>query len=345
MARMSRKVKNVERTFIYDLSPAGESQLKSNGIYLDCMQSHALVNRISTRQGMNVLIENLEIGVQPGGAFEATIFRLPQHWACVNAWTKSMELWRHQQNEAADQAGLETTTARWRDFKIHFDSGHDFANNLIPAGYFIDDPASTADTYEWLESQVVIPNDGVVGNTTERTLHMIGDDVGASSAGMIKAYAESRSRTFARDPNVTDVPTGGLFGDMFDVGMDDEAVVDNLQHRNNEPPYLTYRESSEEAYPGGSFQGIGPLNAGGLVLPGQMVDIIAVNAGNNYNTDSTGSFVAPCGLIKIVINATGVLPANPADLGDAPFSIWVKVTLAPGHYQGIAAIPMQEANS
>ena len=74
------------------------------------------------------------------------------------------------------------------------------------------------------------------------------------------------------------------------------------------------------------------------------MDIIAVNANQNYNTDSTGSFAAPCGLIKLVLNATGVLPASPADLGDAPFSIWMKVTLAPGHAQGIAAVPMQEAN-
>ena len=175
MARMKR-VKNVERTFVFDLGVPGESSVKSNGLYIDTIQVHALVNRISTRQGMNVLIENLEIGVQPGGQFEATIFRLPQHWSCVNAWTKSMSLWREQQNDAARQAGLTSTAARYRDFKIHFDSGHDFANNLLPAGYFIDDPASTADTYEWQESQIVIPNDGAVGNTTERELHMLDRD-------------------------------------------------------------------------------------------------------------------------------------------------------------------------
>ncbi len=344
MARMSRKVKNVERTFVYDLSPPGEAELKSNGIYVDIMQSHSIVNRLFARQGMNVLVENLEIGVQPGGAFEATVFRLPQHWACVNAWTKSMELWLDQQNDAADQAGLESTTARYRDFKVHFDSGHVFADNLIPAGYLTNDPASTSDAYEWLVSQVVIPNDGAPGVTTERSLHMLGDDIPGTRSGMIKAYAESRSRPQVQDPNLPDVSTGGLFGEMFDVGMDDEEVIDNLQERNNEPPYLIYRRVADEAYPGGSFQGIGPSNASGTVLAGQMVDIIAVNAGNNYNTDSTGSFAAPCGLIKIVINATGVLPASPADLGDAPFSIWMKVKLAPGHYQGIAAIPMQEAN-
>ncbi len=346
MAR-ARKVKNVERTFVYDLSPAGESELKSNGIYCDLMQSHSIVNRLFARQGMNVLVENLEIGVQPGGAFEATVFRLPQHWACVNAWTKTMALWKQQQDDTADEADIESTIARYRDFKIHFDAGHHAAGmsaNLIPAGFATTDAAGTNESYEWLRSQVVLPNDGAPGNTTERELHMLGDDVGATSAGMIRAYAESRARPQQTDPNIVDAPTGGLFGEMFDVGDDDNVIVTNFQEENEVPPYLMGMDGTEEYYPGGSFQGIGPSNAGGTVLSGQMVDIISVNAGNNYNTDSTGSFAAPCGLIKIVINASGVLPANPADLGDAPFSIWMKVTLAPGHYQGIAAIPMQEAN-
>ncbi len=346
MAR-ARKVKNVERTFVYDLSPAGESELKSNGIYCDLMQSHSIVNRLFARQGMNVLVENLEIGVQPGGAFEATVFRLPQHWSCVNAWTKTMALWKRQQDEKADQADIESTIARYRDFKIHFDAGHQtagFAANLLPAGYFTTDAAVTDESYEWLESEVVLPNKGAPGATSERELHMLGDDSGTASAGMIKAYAESRSRPQQTDPNIVDVASGGLFGEMFDVGDDMVDVVTNFQDENNHPPYLMGEDGATEYYPGGSFQGIGPSYSNGTVLPGQLVDIIAVNAGNNYNTDSTGSFAAPCGLIKIVINATGVLPANPPDLGDAPFSIWMKVTLAPGHYQGIAAIPMQEAN-
>jgi hypothetical protein len=166
----------------------------------------------------------------------------------------------------------------------------------------------------------------------------------STRASLIEAYAESRNRPHGVDPNIVDVATGGIFGEMFDVGMDDEKIVDNFQGRNNEPPYLVGNMSGQEYYPGGTFQGIGPQNASGLVLTGQFVDIIAVNANQNYNTDSTGSFAAPCGLIKIVINATGVLPQSPADVGDAPFSLWMKIRLAPGHYQGIAALPMQEVN-
>ena len=347
MARMSRKVKNVERTFVFNLGVSGEDTFKTDGIYIDSMQVHSLVNRVFVRQGTNVLIENLEIGVQPGGAFEATVLRLPQHWSCVNAWTKTMEHWRAQQNETADEAGLESTIARYRDFKVYFDVGHvaaGFGSNLIPSGYFLDDAASTADGYDWDPSEVVIPNDGAPGTTTERKLHMLGPDNGSTSAGMIHAYAQSRSRPFVIDPNIAGEPIGGLFGEMFDVGDDDEEIVDNFQDKNNRPPYLIYRNAADEAYPGGAFQGIGPINPSGTTYPGQFVDILSVNANQNYNTDSTGSFAAPCGLIKLVMNATAVNPHSPVDLGDAPFPLWIKLTLAPGHYQGIAGIPMQEAN-
>lgn len=342
-----RKVKNVERTFVFDLGQPGESSVKSNGLYIDTMQCHSLVNRLFARQGTNVLIENLEIGCQGGGAFEATILRLPQNWSCVNAWTKSMELWRKQQDDRARESGLESTRARYRDFKIFFDSAHataGYSSNLIPSGYYLTDGAGTTESYEWSGSEIVLPNFGAPGTTVERSLHMLGDNNGTTSVGMIKAYAESRSRPFQTDPNIVDVPAGGVFGSMRDVGDDTGDIITNYQDKNEKPPYLMGMDGAEEYYPGGSFQGIGPVNPSGTTYPGQFVDIIAVNASQNYNTDSTGSFAAPCGLVKIIINATGVAPQSPVDVGDAPFPLWCKLTLAAGHYQGIAGVPMQEAN-
>ena len=347
MARMSRRVKNVERTFVFNLGLAGESSIKSNGLYIDTMQCHSLVNRVFARQGMNVLIDNVEVGCQPGGAFEATILRLPQHWACVNGWTKAMSLWKQQQDERAEESGVESTRSRYHDFKVYFDDVHQTAGaaaNLLPSGFYRADPASTTEYYDWDPSQVVVPNAGAPGNTAEYYLHMLGADSGSTSKGVIHAYAESRSRPFAEDPNIVDVPQGGLFGNMFDVGDDSSDIITNFQDHNNETPYLIGDHDSQEYYPGGSFQGIGVENPSGTIYPGQFVDIVAVNASKNYNTDSTGSFAAPCGLIKIIINSTGVNPGSPVDLGDAPFPLWVKVTLAPGYYQGIAATPMQEVN-
>ncbi len=351
MARMSRKVKNVERDFLFTFpDPMSEPGEINGSFYVDTMQCHALVNRVATRQGMNVLIDSIEIGVQTGGAFTCSILRLPQSWSCVNAWTKTMEHWRQQQNETADQAGLESTIARYRDFKIYFDEDHvtaGFGSNLIPSGYFLDDAASTADAYDWDPSQVVIPNDGAPGTTTERKLHMLGPDNGSTSAGMIHAYAQSRSRPFVIDPNTVNEPVGGLFGDMFDVGDDDEEIVDNFQDNNNRPPYLIYRNVANEAYPGGAFQGIGAqAPTGGNQVPGQFVDTLAVNANQNYNSDSTGSFAAPCGLLKFEMRSTGVgISPGPVVPGEAVGGpLWMRIRLAPGFYQGIAAQPMQEVN-
>ncbi len=344
MAAM-RKIKNVERDLFFQLFD-GSAPTVSAAYIVDTMQCHSLVNRIFARQGMNVLVESVEIGVQTGGAFTASILRLPQHWACVNAWHKGMALWLKQQNETAEESDLESTIARYRDFKVAFDKDHEFGDNLIPQGYKIDDPARTDDTYEWLQSQIVIPNDAVVGTTTERILHILGTGT-STRAGLINAYAESRSRPHSTDPNIVDSPVGGIFGEMFDVGMDDEEIVENFQGRNNQPPYLVGDLSPVEYYPGGSFQGIGLIqsSSGGLV-PGQFVDTLSVNASQNYNSDMTGSFPAPCGLIKILIEGTGLaISPGPVVDGEAVGGpLWMRVRLAPGSYQGIAAIPMQEAN-
>jgi hypothetical protein len=337
------RIQTAEKTFVFDLNPLNEPTIVGQDTYVDLGQVHSLVNRVSTRQGYEYVVQSLEIGIQAGGAFQACIMRLPEHWPCVNAWEKTMRLWKQQQDDTADEAGLESTAARYRDFKIHFDADHvtsGFGNNLIPAGFLLDDPASTGDAYEWEASQVVIPNDAVVGTTTERLLHMIGDDNAAVSAGMIKAYAESRSRPMVHDPNIVNVPVGGLFGEMFDVGMDDSEIIDNMQDHNRDPPYLIYRQSGDEAYPGGSFQGVNY----GTQLDGQFVDILAVNAGQNFNSDTCPGFVVPCGLIKINYNAVGVNVPNPIQPGDMPFGIWMKITLAPGEYKGLLALPMPEVN-
>ncbi len=346
MAR--RKIKNVERDFLFNFpTPGGEQEIKGT-FYVDMMQCHSLVNRVFARQGMNALIQSIEIGVRTGGAYTCSILRLPQHWSCVNSWSKGMALWMRQQREAADQTGLESTVARYRDFKVAFDSDHDFANNLIPQGFYTNDAGSTEDFYEWQASQVTLPNEGGPGVTAERELHMLGPDAGIS-AGLIHAYAVSRTRPFGLDPNRPDLPSGGLFGEMFDVGDDMDEIVDNFQNRNNEPPYLVYdaQNSLDEAYPGGAYQGIGPVApTGGNTVEGQFVDTLAVNANQNYNSDGTGSFAAPCGLLKFQMQATGVgIFPGPVDPGEAVGGpLWMRIRLAPGYYQGIAAVPMQEAN-
>ena len=131
---------------------------------------------------------------------------------------------------------------------------------------------------------------------------------------------------------------------MFDVGFDDEEVVDNFQDRNNEAPYLLGRGTDDEYYPGGSFQGASGGTGGAIPYVGTFVDILSINAGQMYNTDTCPGFVAPCGLIQINYNATGANVPGVPNAGDMPFGLWLKLTLAPGSYKGVLAQSMQEAN-
>jgi len=344
------RIQTAEKTFIFDLSEDGEN-LVTGTKYLDLGQVHALCNRFATRQGYEYVVQSLEIGVNGGGNFTASIYRLPEHWPCINAWEKTMRHWKEQQDESARDSGLESTEARYRDFKVHFDQGHvtaGVANNLIPAGFDIG--SLVGSNYEWNMSQVVLPNAGGSVAPTEVYLHMLGADTHATpllstSCGVIQAYAESRSRPQRTDPNIVDVDADAtLYGAMENVAEIVDDVIENFQEHNHVPPYLIGYDGIYEFYPGGSLQGIGPADGGGATHPGQLLDVLAVNANHNYNSDTMGGFVAPCGLVKIEYSANGVLPGSPPAPGMPPLSFWMKVILAPGEYKGVLAQSMQEAN-
>lgn len=357
-------MKFVERQYVFDLTTIAEGNDIDTAVFLDLMQVHSLVNRVSCRQGRCVGVQSIEVGCKPGGAFSAAIWRLGHQWTVVNAWEKAMHLWLEQQNDTAEEAGLETTVARHRDFKVHMTAMHaelGFGQNLIPAGYSIDDAGSGVDAYDWDASRLVIPNDAVVGTTTERQIYLVGADdatLAPDGVGLVLAYAESRARPHVVDPNLVDVDFGGIYGRMFDVGMDDDDIIENFQEENNSPPYLIYRESGDEAYPGGSFQGLqtttgftGPDSVafGTGVQSMQLHDILSVNANQNYNSDTTTGILAPCGLICIQFLGTGIgatagpLPHAPPN-GNVNAGMWMKVTLAPGDYQGVFAVDMKDVN-
>ncbi len=323
--------------------------------YVDIAQCLSLVNRKMYRQGMQYAVQDLEMF--SNGTVSAFVYRLPHTWVVANSWEKCMRNWLEQQNEAADEAGLESLAARYRDFKIYMDHSHaaaGVASNALPLGWG-GDSAATPPTgigvpsnlptdvgYDWEISEIVIPNDTTVGNTTERTFHMLGGDTTATtpdSVSMIKAYAESRSRPHSGDPN-TVAPSsnvGGILGEMFDVGDDDSDVIQNMRTHNQQPPYPTGEFTTSEFYPGGSqFATIGTadttlFNVGlECILNNRSTAAIA---GNVHTTYAPG-FLANCGLLAFQITHGDV----------APTSIRFKIGLAPGDYKGIAARSMAVVN-
>ena len=104
--------------------------------YIDIAQCLSLLNRRFYRQGMQYAVEDME--VLSDGVNEVAVYRLPHTWIVASAWEKCMRNWKEQQDEAADDAGLETLTARYRDFKVYMDTIHanaGFAANALPRGY------------------------------------------------------------------------------------------------------------------------------------------------------------------------------------------------------------------
>ncbi len=296
--------------------------------FIDIGQILCLANRKGAyRQGMQYVFkaEVTQVGDAVGAVAIST---LPESWVGVNAWTKAFHKWQEQQDDALEEAGLESTKGRYNDFKIHYDAEHagaGFAANLLPHGYLIASGASATESYEWFPSQVVIPNDGAPGNTEEYFLHMIGDDAvlpGDDTKGLIKAYADSRSRPQQVDPNIVDVPSGGLYGEMQDVGDNMGDIVTNAQEANESPPYLIDVDTGVEFYPGGSEQADTFLS--------YTRSLLAVRSGaGSVSTVHSPYMTANCGLIHLDITSEVSSLA---------------ITVMPGAYHGVMARPMQEVN-
>ncbi len=317
-----KKVKPAERTLTFSLSEGTH--------YIDIAQCLSLLNRASFRQGCQYAIESVELASSLDST--VTIQRISNSWPIVNAWVKGMALWKKQQDETMDEMGAEDTIAKYRDFKIAMEQHHStagFGSNLLPnncpslADIQVVSPTANA---EWSQCEVVIPNDTTPGNTTEMPLHWVGADIpGANtSKSLVKAYAESRSRPQTPDPNIVDVALGGLFGEMFDVGDDSGDIVNNAQDRNHVPPYYIDVDTGEEFYPGGEGADIAGTGAMG------MTDeyFLATNTTGRFVSSYGGPSIIPAGLLRLTVGGSAIL----------------KIVIAPGHYKGVMARPMQDVN-
>jgi hypothetical protein len=186
----------------------------------------------------------------------------------------------------------------------------------------------------------VIPNDGSVGNTTERTFHMLGADTTSptpDSVSMIEAYAESRARPHSVDPNFVDVPFGGILGEATDKGDDNADIITNAQDHNHSPPYPVGDVSSSTSnalnfYPGGNQFGTAAITYVGLETV--MTNRSTAASGGTLSTTYAPGFLANCGLLMITM-AHGEVP---------PTTIRFKIGVSPGNYKGVAARSMAVVN-
>lgn len=280
---------------------------------IDLSQCASILNRRFYRQGLNWAVAGFKISSLATNA-EVAVKALPNTWVVSGSWEKSMRAWLKQQQQALD-ALVDPEPARYRDFKIHADSTHvtaGFAGNLLP----IDGDANQYLAGEWEASQIVIPNDGAVGTTTEYLLHMMGANV-ATSKCLIQGYANSRNTPHSPDPVSPGPLDNNFFNAMFDVGDNMDDVINNATDKNDNLPY------DRDDYPGET------ANGGALALHDTSY-ITATTVGGNTRLKG-GNF--PCGLIRLDCRVDAAAVAS---------NFVIQVDLVPGRHRGYLAESMVE---
>lgn len=293
--------------------------------YIDIARALSAVNRRFYRQGYQYAVADIQFLSAKTGTIQLN--RLPMTWTVSNSWMKVMANWDRQQKEALDSAGAQSTSAKYRDFKIaangnHFDNWN-LTTDATPGLVLppLDAAASAYDGGEWQPSLVVVPNaGGTLGNVQSYGLHMVGGDNAApgQSKGMILAYQKSRARVNASQPAEQD-PQDNLFSDMFDDGLADDAAVGNATDRNDDAPYDVIN------YPGGD------TNGSGLAIH-DFINIVQQSSPGaaGIQTAYGRGGVFPCGLIEV-----SWTPDEAANLA-------IVVRLVPGSYRGVHAEHMKE---
>ena len=186
----------------------------------------------------------------------------------------------------------------------------------------VDSLFNQANAGEWEASQIVIPNFQAVGTNIEPYIRAVGgDDLSSDPTqfSLISAYANSRSVPQSPDPAVpAGLATGveNIYQQMFDVGDDDEFVVDNAVGKNNDLPY------PQMDYPGGDTQ----LEA----LENHSLEFISATTIGGTTRIKGGNF--PCGLIRIDVSNSSATTSN----------ILIQLDLVPGNHRGYLCEPMTD---
>jgi hypothetical protein len=287
---------------------------------LDLAQVLSLINRRGYSQEYEYAVAGVRISSTKD--LRCLISTLPRTWAFANAHTKSKAIWDKMNEQVLeDQPSMKQT---WAGFKIFFDDTHETAganDNMIPWGYITALP--TAD-YEWFYSKITVPNDPQINHH----LIGIGDDT-ATSFGIIKGYADSRSRPSADSPNHPVDETWML--KLFDAGeqLDDLETV--IGQDGDSPPYLIgHDDGEEEYYPGGANTAQNYSH--------YEISRTNIRTGQLGGRATAPGFTAMCGLVRFALsNQDASEPPQPS-------TVDIFVDLVPGNYKGYAALPMKDVN-
>ena len=291
----------------------------SDSYYVDLSQAASILNRRFYRQGLRWGVGSIKIlSLITNGS--VTCRKAMNTWVVGGAWNKTMRKWLEQQNHALEKAGAQSAAAAFRDYKVFLDDQHvtDYlaagsdlnATNLIP----IDGAGAPFLFGEWEASQVVIPNDGAPGTTTEYLVKLHGGN-DANAKSVIRGYAFSRARPFSPDPDTPAVETGWL-SQLQDVGDNQSEVVVNAVDKNDNLPYHA------SVYPG----------APGSGATSYVHDTAFISATTVGGTSYLKGGEFPCGLMRFdVVNNDS-----------ASKNIVIEIDLIPGPHRGYLCESMTE---
>jgi len=171
--------------------------------YIDIARALSTINRKFYRQGVYYYVNSVELYNNSDGVVD--LHTVPDTWVTKNAWNRGFQI--HQQMNALS----DLPRPKYHDFKVRMTAGQtaDGANTMDPDVYNINGTNTSMAPDEWVYSEITTHHsDG--GAPDEFTLTMLGGHSGAqgnrTSVGLIKSYAETRSRP-AISPNLPPPPS------------------------------------------------------------------------------------------------------------------------------------------
>jgi hypothetical protein len=300
-----KKLQPAVKTLTFNFQQGGEG---GGFDYIDLSQCASLVNRRFYRQGLNWAVAGFTF-ITTGGSGNIFVQKIPDTWVASNSWHKGFAAWNDMQQKALEDA--ESIKPKFNDFKVYMDAAHHQAgvgSNLIP----IDEAGNPATVGTWDMSNMIIPDDTVVGNTRDREIIWTGANYpgaapasGLNAVSLIEGYAASRGLPDIRDPNApTDagdaegVTPQNWIGALDNEGIDQDAeVLQDMLTENTKAPYPFENDGThtDTQYPGGANQ-----------LPGvETHDVVGVSATTVGNVTKMSGSNFQGGLIKIFNNLVG----------------------------------------